>query len=85
LADLIDNGVATPRHRPAIQGTTMPIQPATKQPSPASDPAQKMADRPGFISGLDTQANDDSLGPWLVRHWGSLADIDPDLLAQLDL
>jgi len=24
-------------------------------------------------------------GRWLARRWGALADLDPDLLAQLDL
>ncbi len=30
-------------------------------------------------------ATEDELGPWLARRWGTLADLDPDVLAQLDL
>lgn len=26
----------------------------------------------------------DDLGPWLAAHWGVLADLDPELLAQME-
>ena len=32
-----------------------------------------------------TPAAQDGLGPWLARNTGTLADLDPELLAQLDL
>lgn len=38
-----------------------------------------------ITAALAALATEDELGPWLVRRWGTLADIDPDLLAQLDL
>jgi hypothetical protein len=38
-----------------------------------------------ITAALAALATEDELGPWLARHWGTLADIDPDLLAQLDL
>jgi hypothetical protein len=37
-----------------------------------------------ITAALAALATEDELGPWLARHWGALADIDPDLLAQLD-
>jgi hypothetical protein len=36
-------------------------------------------------AGLAALATQDDLGPWLARQWGSLADVDPELLAQIDL
>ena len=38
-----------------------------------------------ITAALAALATEDEPGPWLARHWGSLADIDPDLLTQLDL
>jgi hypothetical protein len=38
-----------------------------------------------ITAALAALATEDELGPWLARRWGALADIDPDLLAQLDL
>src|SRR5688500_7594242 len=35
-------------------------------------------------AALAALATQDDLGPWLAAHWGKLADIDPDLLAQID-
>jgi hypothetical protein len=36
-------------------------------------------------AALAALATQDDLGPWLAAQWGSLAGIDPDMLAQLDL
>lgn len=38
-----------------------------------------------ITAALAALATEDELGPWLARQWGSLADVDPALLAQLDL
>jgi hypothetical protein len=38
-----------------------------------------------ITAALAALATEDELGPWLARRWGTLADLDPDLLAQLDL
>ncbi len=38
-----------------------------------------------ITAALAALATEDELGPWLVRQWGTLGDLDPDLLAQLDL
>ena len=38
-----------------------------------------------ITAALAALATEDELGPWLARQWGTLADIDPDLLAQIDL
>lgn len=38
-----------------------------------------------ITTALAALATEDELGPWLSRQWGTLADIDPELLAQLDL
>jgi len=38
-----------------------------------------------ITAALAALATEDELGPWLARHWGTLSDLDPDLLAQLDL
>ena len=37
-----------------------------------------------ITAALAALATEDELGPWLVRQWGTLTDIDPELLAQLD-
>jgi hypothetical protein len=36
-------------------------------------------------AALATIATQDDLGPWLARNWGVLSDLDPELLAQLDI
>lgn len=36
-------------------------------------------------AALAAVATQDDLGPWLARNWGVLSDLDPDLLAQLDI
>ena len=36
-------------------------------------------------AALATIATQDDLGPWLARNWGILSDLDPELLAQLDI
>jgi hypothetical protein len=36
-------------------------------------------------AALATLATQDDLGPWLARNMGALSDLDPALLAQLDL
>lgn len=36
-------------------------------------------------AALTSFALQDDLGPWLAEHWGTLADIDPELLEQIDL
>lgn len=36
-------------------------------------------------AALAALATQDDLGPWLAAQWGSLAEVDPDLLAQIDL
>lgn len=38
-----------------------------------------------LTAALAALATEDELGPWLVRQWGTLADLDPTLLAELDL
>ena len=38
-----------------------------------------------ITAALAALATEDELGPWLARQWGTLADLDPALLAQLDL
>ncbi|HVC62611.1 MAG TPA: hypothetical protein VND19_19875 [Acetobacteraceae bacterium] len=38
-----------------------------------------------ITAALAALATEDELGPWLARQWGTLADIDPELLAQIDL
>lgn len=38
-----------------------------------------------ITAALAALATEDELGPWLARQWGSLADIDPALLAQIEL
>ncbi len=38
-----------------------------------------------ITAALAALATEDELGPWLARHWSRLSDLDPDLLAQLDL
>ena len=38
-----------------------------------------------ITAALAALATEDELGPWLARQWGALADIDPDLLPQLNL
>jgi hypothetical protein len=38
-----------------------------------------------ITAALAALATEDELGPWLARQWGTLVDIDPDLLAQIDL
>ncbi|HLL29962.1 MAG TPA: hypothetical protein VK403_03095 [Allosphingosinicella sp.] len=35
-------------------------------------------------AALAALATQDDLGPWLARQWGRLADLDPDVLAQID-
>lgn len=37
-----------------------------------------------ITAALAALATESELGPWLAKRWGTLADIDPDLLAQLD-
>lgn len=36
-------------------------------------------------AALAALATQDDLGPWLAAQWGSLADVDPELLARVDL
>lgn len=36
-------------------------------------------------AALAALATQDDLGPWLAAQWGTLADVDPDLLGQIDL
>lgn len=36
-------------------------------------------------AALAAIATQDDLGPWLVRNWGILSDLDPELLAQLEI
>jgi hypothetical protein len=36
-------------------------------------------------AALAALATQDDLGPWLAAQWGSLADIDPRLLDEIDL
>lgn len=36
-------------------------------------------------AALAALATQDDIGPWLAAQWGSLAEVDPDLLAQIDL
>jgi hypothetical protein len=36
-------------------------------------------------AALAALATQDDLGPWLAAQWGALADVDPDLLGQIDL
>ena len=45
------------------------------------------SDSPAAViqAALATLATQDDLGPWLARNMGSLADLDPELLAQLDI
>jgi hypothetical protein len=38
-----------------------------------------------ITAALAALATEDELGPWLARRWGTLADLDPDLLVQLEL
>ena len=38
-----------------------------------------------ITAALAALATEDELGPWLGRQWGTLSDVDPALLAQLDL
>ena len=38
-----------------------------------------------ITAALAALATEDELGPWLARQWGTLADLDPALLTQLDL
>lgn len=35
-------------------------------------------------AALAALATQDDLGPWLARQWGTLADVDPDLLSQIE-
>lgn len=35
-------------------------------------------------AALAALATQDDLGPWLAAQWGALADVDPDLLGQID-
>ncbi len=36
-------------------------------------------------AALAALATQDDLGPWLSAQWGALADVDPRLLAEIDL
>lgn len=36
-------------------------------------------------AALASLATEDELGPWLAKHWGALADADPELLDKIDL
>ncbi|HEY1934441.1 MAG TPA: hypothetical protein VGG99_20730 [Acetobacteraceae bacterium] len=38
-----------------------------------------------ITTALAALATEDELGPWLAHQWGTLADIDPELLAELDI
>lgn len=35
-------------------------------------------------AALAALATQDDLGPWLAEQWGVLADVDPDLLSQIE-
>lgn len=35
-------------------------------------------------AALAALATEDELGPWLARRWGALADVDPELLGQIE-
>lgn len=35
-------------------------------------------------AALAALATQDDLGPWLAQQWGVLADVDPELLAQIE-
>ena len=35
-------------------------------------------------AALAALATQDDLGPWLARQWGELADVDPELLSQIE-
>ncbi len=35
-------------------------------------------------AALAALATQDDLGPWLAGQWGSLADVDPELIAQIE-
>lgn len=36
-------------------------------------------------AALAALATQDDLGPWLARQWGTLAEVDAELLAQIEL
>lgn len=36
-------------------------------------------------AALAALATQDDLGPWLAAQWGSLAEVDPNLIDQIDL
>ena len=36
-------------------------------------------------AALASLATEDDLGPWLASQWGALADVDPEVLALIDL
>jgi hypothetical protein len=36
-------------------------------------------------AGLAALATQDDLGPWLAEQWGALAELDPDILSELDI
>ncbi|HET9639728.1 MAG TPA: hypothetical protein VFP12_11015 [Allosphingosinicella sp.] len=36
-------------------------------------------------AALAALATQDDLGPWLATQWGVLADVDPELLGQIDV
>lgn len=38
-----------------------------------------------ITAALAALATEDELGPWLARQWGTLSDVAPELLAQIDL
>ncbi len=38
-----------------------------------------------ITAALPSLATEDELGPWLARHWGELAGMDPRLLDQIDV
>ncbi len=38
-----------------------------------------------ITAALAALATEDDLGAWLVENWGSLSDVDPDVLDQIDL
>lgn len=53
---------------------------------------QAAADKLGTTSpavvvsaALAALATEDELGPWLTRRWGTLADVDPALLEQIEI
>jgi len=35
-------------------------------------------------AALAALATQDDLGPWLAQQWGALADVDPELLSQIE-